>query len=384
MFDSGWTIFRVRGIPVKLHVSLILFLPYVAYVAASQFRYIAGVLNVPLDGLHLSPFVWGSILAVGLFVSILLHELAHSLVALRSGTKVRSITLMMLGGVSRMEHDVKPEREAWMAFVGPLSSFGIALFCGAMYLVPFPQEVRVAWMVLAFVNVVLAVFNLLPAFPMDGGRVLRGLLAPRVGFHRATRVAVVVGKFIAVVFAFYGLVSFNVLLVLIAAFVYMGATGEQARSELKQVLEGTIVLDLMTDRLGAARADEPAGDVARRLYRENQEGALVIDGDHNGKTDRDAEDHVLGVVIATDLSKPELMHAPTATVGTAVRKELPRVHTRDDASSTLDSLMNGDVDAVVVLDDSEHIVGLVTAADIQRAMTFLGAMPRGHRSPPQR
>ena len=382
MFDSGWTIFRVRGIPVKLHVSLLLFLPYVAYVASSQFRYVGAAVGLPLDTLRLPALAWGSILAVGLFVSILLHELAHSIVALRSGTPVRSITLMMLGGVSRMERDVRPEREAWMAFVGPLSSFGIALFCAAMSVVPFPMEVRVAWLVLALINVVLAVFNLLPAFPMDGGRVLRGLLAPRLGPHRATRVAVSIGKFMAVLFAFYGLLSFNVLLVLIAAFVYMGAMGEQARSELKHVLEGTIVLDVMTDRLGAAHADEPAADVARRLFRENQEGALVVDGTHNGFTNRDVQDHVLGVVIASDLAKPELMHAPTMPVATAMRKELPRVHTKDDAASTLDTLMNGDVDAVVVLDDSEHIVGLVTAADIQRAMTFLGAMSRAHRSPP--
>lgn len=382
MFESGWTIFRIRGIPVKLHVSLVLFLPYVAFVASRQFRYVAEMMGLPLGAVRLPPFVWGAILAVGLFVSILLHELAHSIVALRSGTPVRSITLMMLGGVSRMERDVRPEREAWMAFVGPLSSAGIALFCGVMYMLPFSMEVRVAWLVLAIINIVLAIFNLLPAFPMDGGRVLRGLLAPRLGFHRATRIAVGCGKFMAVLFAFYGLLSFNVLLVLIAGFVYMGAVGEQARSDLKQVLQGALVADVMTDRLGAARADEPAGDVARRLFREHQEGALVIDGGQNNLTEQDERDHVLGIVIAKDLSSPELMDTPTATVGAAVRKELPRVHARDDAASTLDSLMNGDVDAVVVLDETEHIVGLVTAAEVQRAMTFLGAMARAHRDPP--
>ena len=382
MFDGGWTIFRIRGIPVKLHVSLLLFLPYVAYVASRQFQYVADMLGLPPHAVHLSPFMWGAILAVGLFVSILLHELAHSIVAIRSGTPVRSITLMMLGGVSRMEHDVRPEREAWMAFVGPLSSGAIALLCGAMYFVPFPIEVRVAWLVLAVVNLVLAAFNLLPAFPMDGGRVLRGLLAPRLGMHRATRVAVTVGKFMAVAFAFYGLLSFNVMLVLIAGFVYMGAVGEHARNELKHVLAGTLVLDVMSDRLGAAHADEPAGDVARRLFREHQEGALVIDGGQTSFADVDVQDHVVGVVIAADLSKPEMMDAPMATVATAVRKELPRVHARDDASTTLDSLMSGEVDAVVVLDESEHIVGLVTASDVQRAMTFLGAMSRGHRVQP--
>jgi Zn-dependent protease len=382
MFDSGWTIFRIRGIPVKLHVSLVLFLPYLAYVASRQFGYVAEVMGLPLDAVRLPQFVWGIILAVGLFVSVLLHELAHSIVALRSGTPVRSITLMMLGGVSRLERDVRPEREAWMAFVGPLSSAAIALFCGAMYLLPFSMEVRIGWLVLGFVNAILAAFNLLPAFPMDGGRVLRGLLTPRLGIRRATRVAVGVGKFMAVLFALYGLLSFNVLLVLIAVFVYMGASGEQTRSDLKDLLAGTLVGDVMSDRLGAARADEPAGDVARRLFREHQEGALVIDGAQSSLSENQVQDHIVGVVIATDLSKPEWIHEPTARVASAVRKELPRVHTRDDAATTLDPLMNGEVDAVVVLDEFEHIVGLVTAVDVQRAMTFFSAMARTDRQPP--
>lgn len=379
MFESGWTIFRVRGIPVKLHISLVLFLPYVAYVASQQFGYIAGMFGLPLDAVRLPQFVWGAILAVGLFVSVLLHELAHSIVALRGGTPVRSITLMMLGGVSRLERDVKPEREAWMAFVGPLSSLGIALFCGVMYLLPFSMEVRIAWLVLALINAVLAAFNLLPAFPMDGGRVLRGLLAPRFGTRRATRVAVGTGKFMAVLFALYGLLSFNVLLVLIAGFVYLGASGEQTRSDFKQLLTGTRVLDVMSDRLGAARADEPASDVARRLFREHQEGALVIDGGQTSLSENEMQDHVLGVVIATDLSKPEWMQQPRASVASAVRKELPRVHGRDDAASTLDPLMNGEVDAVVVLDDFEHIIGLVTPLHMQRAVAFLEATNRAPR-----
>ena len=382
MFESGWTIFRIRGIPVRLHISLVLFLPYMAFVASRQYRYMAEILGLSPESVRLPSVVWGGILAVGLFVSILLHELAHSIVAIRSGTPVRSITLMMLGGVSRMERDVRPEREAWMVFVGPLASAGIALFCAVMYVLPWWMEVRVAWLVLALINAVIAVFNLLPAFPMDGGRVLRGLLTPRLGIHRATRIAVVIGKSMAVLFAFYGLMSFNVLLVLIAGFVYMGAVGEQARSDLKQILQGTLVADVMSDRLGAARADEPAGDVARRLFREHQEGAVVIDGGQNDFADQDEHDHVLGIVIAKDLSRPEMVHTPTAPVTAALRKELPRVHARDNAATTLDPLMNGDVDAVVVLDETEHIVGLVTADDVQRAMAFLGAMARMHRDPP--
>jgi len=375
MLDRGWTIFRIRGIPVKLHITLVLFLPYVAFVTSSQFKAIADAVGVPRSDLHLSPLVWGTILAVGLFVSILLHELAHCLVAVSNGVRVRSITLMMLGGVSRMERDVRPEREAWMAFAGPLSSFGIAVACWLASLLPLLAEVRVAFLALALANAVLGAFNLLPAFPMDGGRVLRGLLSTRLGIRRATSVAATIGKGMAVLFGLFGLLSFNVLLVLIAVFVYMGAAGEQGRSQWRQVLEGLPVADVMNNRLGEAHADERAGEVARRLFRQNLAGALVVDGEHEHAHEHDAldPDHVLGVVTAWDLARPELHRVPDATVGKAMRTDVPRVHTRDDAAATLDALVNGEAEAVLVLDEGEHVVGLVTPADLQRALALLGA-----------
>src|SRR5262249_45095605 len=148
--------------------------------------------------------------------------------ALRNGVRVRAITLMMLGGVSQMEDDIRPEREAWMAFAGPLTSFGLAVASYAIYrLLPLPAELAIAFFMFAAINGVLGAFNLLPAFPMDGGRVLRGLLSKRLGPDRATRAATTLGKIMAGAFAVLGLLSLNILLVLVAVFVYMGATAEQ-------------------------------------------------------------------------------------------------------------------------------------------------------------
>jgi Zn-dependent protease/predicted transcriptional regulator len=373
MFEGGFTIFRIRGIPVKLHITLLVFLPYLAVVAASQFSSLAAAAGLPRAELRLPPLVWGSIMAIGLFIAILIHELAHSIIALRDGVHVRAITLMMLGGVSQMEDDIRPEREAWMAFAGPLTSFALAFVSyGIHRLLPLPAEISIAFLMFAAVNGVLGAFNLLPAFPMDGGRVLRGLLSGRLGADRATRVATTLGKIMAGAFAALGLISLNILLFLVAVFVYMGAAAEQSRYQARNVLRGMPVLQIMTDRIGEAHAAENAAEVARRLLQDNLVGARVVDraGEPSGMNGG----HTIGVVTAWDLSRAARNGTPAATVGDAMRTDLPVLHAYDDASGTLDILARSDANAVIVLDRDEHVIGIVTPAEVQRAMALLGAI----------
>ncbi len=233
MLDRGLTIFRVRGIPVKLHVSLIVFLPLVALMATRQLGYVASALGIPRSAFELPPIVWGGILAVGLFVAVLAHELCHSLIAIRYGARVRGILLMMLGGISFIEDDLPPRREAWMAFAGPLASFAIAVVCFALFrLLPLPAEAGAALLAFSMTNAVIGAFNLIPAFPLDGGRVLRGLLAGRLGMERATVVAARVGKILAVALAIYAAMTLNPILLLIAWFVYAGAGAERDRRSM--------------------------------------------------------------------------------------------------------------------------------------------------------
>jgi Zn-dependent protease len=366
MFDHSITAFRLWKIPVKLHITLLLFIPYVAFVATRQFAAIVGQLGVPAESLHGPPFAWGLLLAVALFVSILLHELAHSLVARKQGSEIQSITLMALGGVTRMRGEVQPENEALMAFAGPLTSLGLALLSyGAFALVPLPPELAAAFLVIAWMNVALGVFNLLPAFPMDGGRVLRGLLVKRVGRAQATRVATTVGKGMAIAFAIYGLITFNVILILIAAFVYMGAAGERARLVARDVLHGIPVTDLMTSRVGAAHRGEPAGDVARRLLIDNLVGATVSEGPLDTPLPRR-----IGLVLATDLAERVARDGKDLPVESAMLTDLPSVHLGDEATTALDAMWSADGQVVLVLDGSEEVVGLVTDNEIQRAMAL--------------
>lgn len=362
MFDHSITAFRLWKIPVKLHVTLLLFIPYVAFVATRQFAVVVENLGGSAASLHLPPFAWGLVLAVGLFVSILLHELAHCLIARRQGGEVQSITLTALGGVTRMRGEVHHEHEALMAFVGPLMSLGIALVSyGAFAFLPLRPEASAALLLLAWMNAALGVFNLLPAFPMDGGRVLRGLLSKRVGPARATRIATTVGKWMSYGLAIFGLVTFNVILVLIAVFVYLGASGEQSRLAARDALQGIPVSDLMTAHLGEARSGETAGDVARRLLIGNLAGAMVRDI---------LRPKVLGVVIAADLAERVSRDGKDLPIERAMLTDLPSVHLGDEVAAALDAMWSSDGRAVLVLGGGDEVVGLVTETEIQRALAL--------------
>ncbi len=378
MFSRSLTIFSVRGIPIRVHWSLLVLLPFLVYAGAYQFLAVARWAGISRKETALSPFVWGFVLALGLLVSVVLHELAHAFVGRRSGAKIRSITLMMLGGVTRMETETRPEREAWMALVGPLTSIAIAVVAYAVFrFVPLPGGAPAAVLVFAGMNLLLGGFNLLPAFPMDGGRVLRGLLARRIGRVRATRIAAQVGRAMAFVFGLYGALTFNLILILIAVFVYSGATAEEQHGAVHDRLHGITVARIMTDRLGEAHPGETTGDVARRLIGEHAVAAKVS-GD--GAAPGPGREAVPRVVTIWDLARFAAHGEADADVSRAARRDLPLVHREDDASEVLDRLAAQDATMALVVDAGGEPVGLVTPADIERAVLLgsLGPTP----SPP--
>lgn len=378
MFDRGWTLFRVRGIPIRIDFTLLLFLPYLAFVTSLEFERYAKQLGYAPAELHVPAIVWGIILAVAVFASVLLHELAHSLVALRDGARVRSITLMMLGGVSMIEDEVPPEKETWMAFVGPLTSLVIAAVAWGLYRVlPLPAGPAVALGVLALINLVIGIFNLIPAFPMDGGRVLRSLLARRYGLERATEIASRVGKTLAVLFGLWGAMTFNFILLLIALFIFFGATAEQKRFEARASLSGVPISRLMTRRVGEARIYERTGDVARRMLEQDQIAARVVDG-------RDAEHptgRTVGIVTTWELVRAEAEKGGDAPVAASLTSApVVSVHEAEDASRLVDALLpTGRAGAAIVLDETEAPVGIVTSDDLSRALSVARASRRRSR-----
>ncbi len=216
MFGS-YHIGRVLGIPVKVHITLILFLPLISV----QIAAVMGIQSV----------VWGLVAALGLFASVALHELGHSVVALAKGIRVRQILLLPIGGLAQLESMTEdPRDELQIAAAGPFVSFILALFFWALVILfrgAEPGLVIYTFVVLGWMNLMLALFNLLPSFPMDGGRMFRAWLSPRLGRVAATRIAAKIGRFMAIVLGIIGaLPPFSILMIAVAIFVYMAAGAE--------------------------------------------------------------------------------------------------------------------------------------------------------------
>ncbi len=211
MFRTGYRIATVWGIPIKVHITWLIIL-----------------LVIP------GTLLFRVLLALGLFASVALHELGHSYIALRKGCRVREITLMFLGGAAQMERlPRRPLDETLMALAGPAVSIllGTIGFFGGIQLMRLGLTyVGMVVYYLGWINWALAGFNLLPSFPMDGGRVFRALLTPRLGRLRATFVAARLGKIMAVLFGLYGFLSEPRSWILVAiAFFIFNAAGREYR-----------------------------------------------------------------------------------------------------------------------------------------------------------
>ena len=368
----------VRGIPIRIHVTFLLILPFLALGFGRVFTEAARVAEVPAEQLQGSPFAWGLAVALALFLSVLVHELAHSLYALRKGGRVRDITLIMIGGVSQISEPPKGGRqEAMMAFVGPLTSLVLGGVFYALYRVADTTlfNLRFAVFHLAYLNVVLGLFNLLPAFPMDGGRILRGVLAERWGLLRATRVAARAGKAFAVLFAIAGFVSVNLLLMAVAFFVYVGAEAESRNVLVKAVLGHIRVRDLMGSQPRPVEPSLSVFELGERMLRERRVAFPVVEGGN-----------VLGVVGLEDVQRVAPADREHIRVSDVVRRVAP-VDASDEASKALRAFAEARTPLVPVVENGE-LLGVLSYTDVARGLQ-LGELeatqhPPDTRSPPTR
>ncbi|HET7038490.1 MAG TPA: site-2 protease family protein, partial [Gemmatimonadales bacterium] len=272
---GSWALGRIAGIRVQMHWTFLILIAWVVveHVAAGA------------DPRAVAAGV-GLVLAV--FGCVVLHELGHALAARRFGISTRDITLLPIGGVARLERmPSQPGQELLVAVAGPAVNVAIA---GVLYVVlnatggmrPVSELALVGGSFLPqllWVNLFIVGFNLLPAFPMDGGRMLRALLAFRLPYPRATRIAAGAGQLMAVLFGFMGLMGGNPFLLFIALFVYLGAQGEAQQVELRLAIDGVTVGHAMMTRFTALPATATLGDAAQELLAgAQQDFPIVADG----------------------------------------------------------------------------------------------------------
>jgi len=369
---GAFTIATIRGIRIRLHFSFLLVLPLLAWMFGRVFLQAAEQAGVPAGGLAGTPLLWGLVVALGLFLAVLVHELSHAFVALHAGGKVRDITLLMIGGVTQMtEPPSRPLDEAVMALAGPVTSLLLgALLFGAWRAADGTAsfDVRFALFHLAQLNLLLGLFNLLPAFPMDGGRVVRSLLAGRMGAVRGTRFAAGLGKGFAVLFAAWGLATVNIFLLLIAWFVYAGADSEARGVVVRSVLGRIAIRELMEPGDAAADGSDTLAQLAGRMLRERRLSYPVVEAGS-----------VAGVVTLQDVRRvPVDRHA--ATPVRDVMRRAAGVSPADEVWEGLRVMERDDLAQLPVVDEG-RLVGTLRREDVARGLQLheLEAMRREPR-----
>lgn len=351
------TIGSFAGIPVRVHWSFLIALPLLALVLGQHVAPAAELVGVDPGSLAGESWMWGLGLTILLFLSVLAHELAHAIYARRKGAAVHDITLLMIGGVSRIGEPAQARHEAIMALAGPGLSLALGVTAALLFAaVPASwSEARVALVLLAEMNLLLGLFNLVPAFPMDGGRVLRAVLTSRIGPLRATRAASLVGKAFAVVFVAAGLMGGGVFLILIGGFVYLGAEAEARQVRMKSALGQVRVRDLMSGPVGAIEAHDSLEDAAARMVREHRTAYPVVD-----------HGQVVGVLTLGDVKKVPGDRRGVVEAADVAHRARP-VGPDDEAWTAFRAIVESDVPILPVVDHGV-LVGAIDQSAIMRGV----------------
>jgi Zn-dependent protease/CBS domain-containing protein len=304
------------------------------------------------------------ILAV--FACVLAHEFGHVLIARRYGIDTRDITLLPIGGVANIERmPDRPGQEFVIAIAGPAVNVVIAIALIILFGLSFTPE-RIADIEqgrldfvtrLASVNIALVLFNLLPAFPMDGGRVLRALLAMRLGRLRATRIAAMIGQIVAFGLGFIGLFG-SPLLIFIAVFIFIAATGERQLVEIGEATRNVSMLDATITSLETLDTQATVEKAVRALLATTQTEFPVVDG----------AGRLRGVLTRDGIIRALSVTGPNTPVIDVMEKNIPVVSQRAPLSQAIEKLQLGNTKVIGVINDAERIVGILTMENLAEFM----------------
>jgi Zn-dependent protease len=346
----GWSIklFDVGGTAVRVHLTFFLLLAWIAAIHWTR--------GGPAEALD------GVLFIVALFVCVVLHEFGHVITARRYGIATSDVTLLPIGGVASLERmPEKPGQEIAVALAGPAVNLAIAVLLifllGARFDLSQMAQLEQAQTSLvgriAAANVALFAFNLIPAFPMDGGRVLRALLAVGLGYTRATRVAAAIGQALAVVFAFLGLLG-NPLLVLIAVFIFLAASGEAGYVQARDYTRGFLASHAMITAYQTLGPGATADDAAALLLRTTQQDFPVVDGAGS----------LRGIVTREGLIRALQEQGGACPVLEFMDRDVPTVPENACLDNVYEQLRRGGQRVVGVVDRQRRLVGYITAENL--------------------
>jgi Zn-dependent protease/CBS domain-containing protein len=368
------------GIPIRLDVTFLLVLPVFAYVIGVQLGdwapLLAESLGARIDARKLTDslvvqFGIGTLAAVGLFACVVVHEFGHSLVARRYGVPIESITLWLLGGVARMEEIPEDWRKEFtIAIAGPIVSVVVGIICYVAFLAAPAggvglEALRFTLAYLAVMNVVLAAFNLLPGFPMDGGRILRALLARSQPHARATQQAARVGQGFAILLGLWGLLAgFNPFLIVLALFIYIAAASESTRTVMNAAFEGVGVREVMTPReeLHVVGPETSVAELIERMFRERHTGYPVLD-----------DERVAGIVTLSDAREVDEVEREAFTVADVMSRDLETATPETPVMDAFETMQAEGIGRLLVVDssDADRLVGLVSRTDVMTALEIV-------------
>ncbi len=359
------TVARVGGTRVKIHLTFLLLLVWIAVGYYSR----GGAAEA----------VEGTAFILTLFLCVLLHELGHVAAARRYGITTPDITLLPIGGVARLTRmPEKPSQEIVVALAGPAVNLVIALL---LFLIigrlSGPEEVSAlqnprldfAQKIMS-ANIALLLFNLIPAFPMDGGRVLRALLAIRVPYVRATSIAATIGQGLALLFGFLGLL-YNPLLIFVALFVYLAASQEAAAVRVRASLSGLLIRDGMLTNFRALPEGSRVGDAVHALLHTMQRDVPVVDS--------------AGVVRGMLPNEALITALRDGRIGQPVvdlmQRDIPLLRDTEPFEKGLALLRQAPLSTLPVVDMNGRLIGLITAGHVGQVLSVEGAAshdtPRG-------
>jgi Zn-dependent protease/CBS domain-containing protein len=369
----SWSIklFSIKGIDIKIHTLFFLILIWAAY------RWSVST------GAGLQGALFGVVATILLFVAVLLHELGHSFQAMKYKVKVKDITLMPLGGVAQIEELPKdPKQELKIALAGPMVNFAIVailVVIGAILqtraiisideLVASLGQTNWAGMLayLTMANLILGLFNLLPAYPMDGGRILRALLSMRMDHTKATRIAAAVGQGLAFTMGLIGFINGQFTLILIAIFIWLGAGQESRGVQVQDSLREIKVKRAMVRSPQTLIVNDSLSKAIELTLSSAQSDFPVVEW---------GTQKVAGILGEAELLSGLKKLGESAAVREVMRTDFPATHPDDALYITLEKMAKAKIRAVPVMDDDQNLIGMITSSDVNEAYRLFTINPQ--------